>query len=266
MKNYICIILQLFIPIGMAAQDVYHTFTEDHKVWLYIHPNKTSSYQFYTDGDTIVAGYDCMKLYSDNYVGHSGVKENEYRHYHGALFDEGKKTFLIEAGSEMPRLLQDFDMEVGDSITGSNRNFAVNKIDTVSFEGRNFRRIAVSSEEISWNPYTGYCYEGIGSSGSYFLTPLYMSPWHPTRFGACYLDGELLFCDVDYWGERILEVIDEFKDIISGVNKVTYVAPANNAIYDLSGRRVANSSEFQGSSFKLPKGVYIQNGKKVVVH
>ena len=36
-------------------------------------------------------------------------------------------------------------------------------------------------------------------------------------------------------------------------------------IYDLSGRRVANSSEFQGSSFKLPKGVYIQNGKKVVV-
>ena len=36
-------------------------------------------------------------------------------------------------------------------------------------------------------------------------------------------------------------------------------------IYDLSGRRVANSSEFQGSSFRLPKGVYIQNGKKVVV-
>ena len=95
----------LLLPQLLVAQDVYHTFTEDHKVWLYIHPNKTSSYQFYTDGDTIVAGYDCMKLYSDNYVGHSGVKENEYRHYHGALFDEGKKTFLIEAGSEMPRLL-----------------------------------------------------------------------------------------------------------------------------------------------------------------
>ena len=253
----------LLLPQLLVAQDVYHTFTENHKVWVYIHPNKHSTYQFYTDGDTIVAGYDCMKLYSDNYVGNSGIKE--YGHYHGALFDEGKKTYLIEAGSEMPRLLQDFDMEEGDSITGSNRNFAVNKIDTVSFEGRNFRRIAVSSEEISWNPYTGYCYEGIGSSGSYFLTPLYMSHWHPTRFGACYLDGELLFCDVDYWGERILEVIDEFKDIISGINKVTYVAPANNAIYDLSGRRVANSSEFQGSSFRLPKGVYIQNGKKVVV-
>ncbi len=35
-------------------------------------------------------------------------------------------------------------------------------------------------------------------------------------------------------------------------------------IYDLSGRRVVNSSEFQGSN-KLPKGVYIQNGKKFVV-
>jgi hypothetical protein len=38
----------------------------------------------------------------------------------------------------------------------------------------------------------------------------------------------------------------------------------SNAIYDLSGRRVANSSEIQGSS-KLPKGVYIQSGKKFVV-
>ena len=37
-----------------------------------------------------------------------------------------------------------------------------------------------------------------------------------------------------------------------------------DAIYDLQGRRVANSSEFQGSN-KLPKGVYIQNGKKFVV-
>ncbi len=27
----------------------------------------------------------------------------------------------------------------------------------------------------------------------------------------------------------------------------------------------ANSSEFQGSSFRLPKGVYIKGGKKVVV-
>ena len=38
-----------------------------------------------------------------------------------------------------------------------------------------------------------------------------------------------------------------------------------SSLYDLSGRRVANSSEFQGSSFKLPKGVYIQNEKKVVI-
>ena len=44
---------------------------------------------------------------------------------------------------------------------------------------------------------------------------------------------------------------------------------ASTAIYDLQGRKLANSTEFQGSSFKLPsllpKGVYIQGGRKVVV-
>ena len=44
---------------------------------------------------------------------------------------------------------------------------------------------------------------------------------------------------------------------------------ASTAIYDLQGRKLETSTEFQGSSFKLPsllpKGVYIQGGRKVVV-
>ena len=53
-------------------------------------------------------------------------------------------------------------------------------------------------------------------------------------------------------------------DITNSINHISVQPVANAAIYDLSGRRVANSSEFQGSS-KLPKGVYIQSGKKFVV-
>ena len=53
-------------------------------------------------------------------------------------------------------------------------------------------------------------------------------------------------------------------DITNSINHVSAQPVANTAIYDLSGRRVANSSEFQGSN-KLPKGVYIQGGKKFVI-
>ena len=39
----------------------------------------------------------------------------------------------------------------------------------------------------------------------------------------------------------------------------------SSAIYDLTGRRVANG-EWKMDNGKLPKGVYIQNGKKFIVH
>ena len=65
----------------------------------------------------------------------------------------------------------------------------------------------------------------------------------------------------------------DFKNIVpltdeeTGIPEVKQIAEKKGKegiVYDLSGRRVANSSEFQGSS-KLTKGVYIQGGKKVVV-
>ena len=57
----------------------------------------------------------------------------------------------------------------------------------------------------------------------------------------------------------------DISDIVTDGIPVTVVnRNSSNAIYDLSGRRVANGSEFQGPN-KLSKGVYIQGGKKFVV-
>jgi hypothetical protein len=53
-------------------------------------------------------------------------------------------------------------------------------------------------------------------------------------------------------------------DITNSINHVSAQPVANTAIYDLSGHRVSVSSASSVSSV-LPKGVYIQNGKKVVV-
>ena len=40
------------------------------------------------------------------------------------------------------------------------------------------------------------------------------------------------------------------------------ISPADNSIYDLSGRKWSNSKLSNG---QMPKGVYIENGRKVVV-
>jgi hypothetical protein len=67
------------------------------------------------------------------------------------------------------------------------------------------------------------------------------------------IDGELVYSN------------EYYSPIVNAIGNKPVGKLVDGAVYDLQGRRVANSSEFQVSSFKLPKGVYIQNGKKVVV-
>lgn len=52
-----------------------------------------------------------------------------------------------------------------------------------------------------------------------------------------------------------------FEGEATGINNVAAATVANGAVYDLSGRRVAE--KLAGAS--LVKGIYVVNGKKVVV-
>ena len=47
-----------------------------------------------------------------------------------------------------------------------------------------------------------------------------------------------------------------------GISIVEALTGAENAVYDLSGRQIANDKWQNG---KLPKGIYIVNGKKVLI-
>lgn len=59
--------------------------------------------------------------------------------------------------------------------------------------------------------------------------------------------------------------VNNVTDVYSGIGNITIDETKphtnNNAIYDLSGRKIVNC---QLSNCQLPKGIYIQNGKKVV--
>ena len=71
-----------------------------------------------------------------------------------------------------------------------------------------------------------------------------------------------IYANDELWGN--FRHIEEF-DSPDSIETLSAKRQSNGFLYDLSGRRVADSSEFQVSSFKLPKGMYIQNGKKVVI-
>ncbi|MBP5508578.1 MAG: T9SS type A sorting domain-containing protein, partial [Prevotella sp.] len=53
-----------------------------------------------------------------------------------------------------------------------------------------------------------------------------------------------------------------FEDNTNDIASTTAVAPRSSAIYDLSGRKVAdNTSNIR----HLPKGVYIKDGRKFII-
>ena len=95
--------------------------------------------------------------------------------------------------------------------------------------------------------------EGTGSAFGLFLISFF------GRVGANY---KLLLCTV---GDKTIydsHYVDSGK--LTSVDTPRVAPVANNAIYDLSGHRVSVSSASSVSSV-LPKGVYIQGGKKYVI-
>lgn len=68
---------------------------------------------------------------------------------------------------------------------------------------------------------------------------------------------------VDYpdWDDDIITGIQEIKEAASA----TKVLTANSPVYDIAGRKVATCGELSNGYVQLPKGLYIMNGKKVII-
>lgn len=58
-------------------------------------------------------------------------------------------------------------------------------------------------------------------------------------------------------------VIDDTIDEPTGVKETIISTPNEGAVYDLQGRKIADKSQL--STMKLPRGIYIINGKKVMI-
>ena len=235
----------------------YRPLLEDKKTWYcasyrsdamsYKEENVQWYFQYFIDGDTVVNGKTCWKLYANNHY-RSGKTE-----YICAAYEEDRKVYYFNEGAAEPQLLYDFSMNAGESVSlilPANlqmRGGSLQKIgDQFSYnQGQSVHTHYFDTT--MWN-------EGTGSAFGLFLISFF------GRVGANY---KLLLCTV---GDKTIydsHYVDSGK--LTSVDTPKVAPVANNAIYDLSGRRVANSSEIQGSSFRLPKGVYIQGGKKFVV-
>ena len=235
----------------------YTPFVEEGKKWEctiswgLIETNTKKQY-YSISGDTIVNGITCKKLHGP------------YSTY--AVYEKDGKVYCHEKVNGDFHLLYDFTCHEGDVVNVVNPvgqtewgldeyRCTIKKVDTIiTRSGHRLKRFTLQAEnlEIEFGSEEEYVWiEGVGSPWE----PLYpVGYWElsggSSYLNACYVNGEQLFVGKDiYYGTGIESIHNEFVNGKSSNGK---------SIYDLSGRRVSASSA-------LPKGVYVRNGRKVVM-
>ena len=232
------VLLLAMLPFISFAKSDYRTLVEKGKKWTYNHETYQDFWDYFyiLDGDTVVAGKDCLKMFSENRYNDGAIA------YEGALYEENMKVYCFYSEKDEAVLLYDFDCEVGDTVTSMVvKDIHIDTIATV-LKRYIFEPYLISGDgeelhvllgNVSW-------IEGVGSEKDFF-DMLPMAGNHNSLV-ACEVNGDFLFKHPSLPPSGIKTVERDF------VN--------DNTVYDLQGRRLR----------PVPaKGMYIQNGKKVII-
>lgn len=231
------------------AQDVYHTFLEEGKVWTY-HYHGYSGREFNVgrviDGDTIISGLAYKKIYDK--VG---------AQYQYSLREDGNKVFIVYPRNETESLLYDFGKDVGDCLFlretgdahGTIMGWKVANVDTIDIKGVRFRRMQLieynfkEAELIGDAPWNRvYWIEGVGSEC--LLESSFREPGNDYNLLSCQINGRFYTLH-----ELLASGIDEVKTVRSKL------IVQNSFVFNLQGQRING----------LQKGLNIVDGKKIWV-
>ena len=240
MKKYLLLLL-MSQSFALFAQDGYRLLVEPGKKWTYHNDSYQYEYDYHymIEGDTIVAGKNCLKIYSNN-------KDNKSEtRYEGALYEEDKKVSCFYPDKDEAALLYDFGCKIGDTLSMNGCDFIVQSIDTiigVVCEGERYALQVQKYDDNANNTVilgTLYWIEGVGATLDFFnMLPLY---GNYNSLVACEVNGEILY--------------QKSPNAIKGI-KSSMLGSDGGAAYNLLGRRLSS----------IPtKGIYIQNGKKRIV-
>ena len=266
--------------VNAQESNDYLSFIEEGKVWIVGDGMMWSEtpyaiLTYYFDGDTIVGGQTCKKWMCDVSSNSNLYLRHDIRGAHkcllAAIYEENKQVWFFREGEDEPSLLYDFSGEVSDDgfrvgcfeedydtncyidYAGTDDRIGLRYVsvhDDIMLQDESLRRWFATHKgdcEGYWTAIGYRWYEGIGTM---FTPELNV----PHKVGE-YRDilrvsvGE----EIIYEHPRAKEIIDAIRDIPA--SQIVNGKSLNGKWYDLSGRRVS----------RLPKGVYIKDGRKVVV-
>jgi hypothetical protein len=257
-KVFALLFVLCYYLIAISQDESYNSFVEEGKVWNMLCSNKEPlgmypdyEWRFFIKGDTTISDLCCKKLYVYN------EDNNGQTLYELALYETEGKVYFIPNGSSDAYLLYDFQIPVNQTnlvtdVTHPEWKIEMrnNKEKFIKTNGVNRHCLYVNRVNSSGKDSpSGWWIEGIGSE----LGPL--NTWLFKAYGNC---NHLLNCGVN--GQLVFNLSD-FKNSATGIVGINngQLRKDTGAIYDLSGRKIANSQR------PTAKGLYIMNGKKVAI-
>ena len=194
-------------PLGMHADEAYRPMLKDGKVWNCYYSNGFSRFKmvFYLDGDSIVNGDRCFRMYltmTETETGTDLAKDG----YYGLFLEKDGKVYEMRNGRNTWTLLYDFNLKVGDvRVPGKEYSLTVKAVDSVYVAGLAFRRMTLNTAYYYYGErddpyvYDGYWVEGVGSPSGPTIPNDCYTPGGSNQLLSCYEDGECIFSDNDFW-------------------------------------------------------------------
>ena len=214
------------------------------------------NYIYEIRGDTIIGGIAYKQALRQSEAAYGDT----LFHYYRAVRDEGKLVYVVLPGTTSEEILFDFGLEFreqyrcGDGCHGECIGVWTGYWHSIMHR---LLWVTVVAEGQTHVPSSGYYWlEGIGSEGGPFDR-------RPTseELQRCILDGETLFERGDNSHDGYTEIMMSYYSGMGTATSAHSNEGGSHRLYDLQGRRLPQS---KWSDRRMPKGVYIQNGRKVV--
>ena len=174
----------------------YRPLVEEGKHWTYdnfmpLRPAEYDHYYYYDlKGDTLIAGQQCLKMYSDNINNDSAIR------YEGALYEVNKKVYCFFPRKDNAELLYDFDCAVGDTVHVYNGKMVVKDIQMEDNGGIAIKKyIFRSVSDYFEDDIEFFWVEGVGAFLDFFA--MIPAPGNYSQLTACELNGEKLYQAVE---------------------------------------------------------------------
>ncbi len=262
-------VLLFVCPTVLSAQDGYKKMFTPGKKWRVAMGGVSGLDGWYHDPywlivgpDTIVHGVKCSQIIMDETDSRYTTKPDRFLVVEDV---ENRKVYdVYDHGEKLDSaLVFDFSLKVGDKVPEGQAYQTFHdhyclKIDTIEVKGETYRRFHLGPKDTKDVYNTDFdpliWVEGIGTYDQYLKIgghkrDRYIIDGGRVPFIACYENDNCIFEYVDFvtgfpWAEEILDIKDKPK------------APTDNALmFDLQGRQLKSAPQ---------KGIYIQNGKKVL--